>query len=90
MTVELGKTGTLAKVTAIGEDGLIHFDRRDGKSGSFRATGKEYSVGNVLLMTEEAGENQVTITVRNLSTTLRHCRLRFTEQSLLFWMSRVG
>ena len=27
---------------------------------------------------------------RNLSTTLRHCRLRFTEQSLLFWMSRVG
>ena len=29
-------------------------------------------------------------TKRNLSTTLRHCRLRFTEQSLLFWMSRVG
>ena len=27
---------------------------------------------------------------RNLSTTLRQCRLRFTEQSLLFWMSRVG
>ena len=27
---------------------------------------------------------------RNLSTTLRHCRLRFTEQSLLLWMSRVG
>ncbi len=23
---------------------------------------------------------------RNLSTTLRHCRLRFTEQSLLLWM----
>ena len=30
------------------------------------------------------------VAVRNLSTTLRHCRLRFTEQSLLFWMSRVG
>ena len=27
---------------------------------------------------------------RNLSTTLRHCRLRFTEQCLLLWMSRVG
>ena len=27
---------------------------------------------------------------RNLSTTLRQCRLRFTEQFLLFWMSRVG
>ena len=26
---------------------------------------------------------------RNLSTTLRHCRLRFTEQFLLLWMSRV-
>ena len=26
---------------------------------------------------------------RNLSTTLRHCRLLFTEQSLLLWMSRV-
>ena len=28
--------------------------------------------------------------VRNLSTTLRHWRLRFTEQSLLLWLSRVG
>ena len=26
---------------------------------------------------------------RNLSTTLRHCRLQFTEQFLLSWMSRV-
>ena len=28
--------------------------------------------------------------LRNLSTTLRHWRLRFTEQSLLLWLSRVG
>ena len=28
--------------------------------------------------------------VRNLSTTLRHRRLRFTEQSLLLWMWQVG
>ena len=27
---------------------------------------------------------------RNLSTTLRHQRLRFTEQSLLLWMWQVG
>ena len=27
---------------------------------------------------------------RNLSMTLRHWRLRFTEQSLLLWLSRVG
>ena len=63
VTGELGQTGTLAKVTAIGEDRLVHFDRRDGKTGSFRANGEEYSVGNILLMTEEAGENRVTITV---------------------------
>ena len=35
-------------------------------------------------------EEKMTMDQRNLSTTLRHCRLRFTEQSLLFWMSRVG
>ena len=29
------------------------------------------------------------LSARNLSTTLRHCRLLFTEQSLLLWMSRV-
>ena len=28
--------------------------------------------------------------VRNLSTTLRHWRLRFTEQSLLLWIWQVG
>ena len=28
--------------------------------------------------------------LRNLSTTLRHRRLRFTEQSLLLWMWQVG
>ena len=27
---------------------------------------------------------------RNLSTTLRHRRLRFTEQSLLLWIWQVG
>ena len=29
-------------------------------------------------------------TKRNLSTTLRHRRLRFTEQSVLLWMWQVG
>ena len=40
----------------------------------------------------EAGDkvDGVEYDMRNLSTTLRHRRLRFTEQSLLLWMWQVG
>ena len=34
--------------------------------------------------------NRLSDAQRNLSTTLRHRRLRFTEQSLLLWMWQVG
>ena len=37
-----------------------------------------------------ASEQRLDGSERNLSTTLRHWRLRFTEQSLLLWLSRVG
>ena len=61
MNRKLGQTGILAKVTTIGEDGKVYFDRRDGKTGSFVATEEEYTIGDVLLMTEGSTENQVTI-----------------------------
>ena len=38
--------------------------------------------GSVIVPTPALAE----LLVRNLSTTLRHRRLRFTEQSLLLWM----
>ncbi len=43
----------LARVTAIGEDGCVYFDRRDGKSGFFDPVAAEFSVGEVLLLPEE-------------------------------------
>ena len=59
---QLEQVGTLAKVTCMGEEGKIYFDRRDGKTGSFEATGIDFSVGDVLLITERSADNQVTIT----------------------------
>lgn len=53
LTAESWGTGILARVTAIGEDGCVCFDRRDGKSGYFDPVGAEYSVGDVLLLPEE-------------------------------------
>ena len=47
-----------------------------------RNTGKDTKIDVTLVATSE--------TDRNLSTTLRHRRLRFTEQSLLLWMWQVG
>ena len=47
---------------------------------------------NAICIGEQALSRAVSATVahRNLSTTLRHWRLRFTEQSLLLWMWQVG
>ena len=39
--------------------------------------------------TEESIRGRNILVRRNLSTTLRHCLLQFTEQFLLSWMSRV-
>ncbi|MDE2849608.1 MAG: ATP-binding protein [Acidobacteriota bacterium] len=50
MSPELGPTGTLVKVRALGEDGRVYFDLRDGKTGSFFPADKEYRVGDVLLI----------------------------------------
>ena len=58
---QLGQEGTLAKVTSIGDEEKVYFDRRDGKTGSFDASGVHYSVGDILLMTEGSAENQVNI-----------------------------
>ena len=49
--------------------------------------GGQKSLGALVILRRKSGMNRPD---RNLSTTLRHCRLRFTEQSLLLWMSRVG
>ena len=61
VTRQIGQVGTLAKVTYVGEEGRIYFDRRDGKTGSFEATGAHYSAGDILLMTDGNADSQVTI-----------------------------
>ena len=62
VTRQIGQVGILAKVTSVGEEGKVYFDRRDGKTGSFDATGTDYSVGDILLMTDGNTDTQVTIT----------------------------
>ena len=46
------------------------------------------SNGNTVTVTER--DEVLRGALRNLSTTLRHRRLRFTEQSLLLWIWQVG
>ena len=62
MSIELGPSGRLAKITAISEeDRRIYFDLRDGKTGSFHNVDQAYSVGDVLLMTGDIDNNNVEI-----------------------------
>lgn len=61
-THQFGQTGTLAKITSIGVDGVFYFDLRDGKTGSFTSTGDQYSVGDVLLLTQGSDQTQFSIT----------------------------
>ena len=58
MSIELGPSGLLAKITAIGEDDRrVYFDFRDGKTGSFHNADQTYSIGDVLLMTSDIDDN---------------------------------
>ena len=53
-------TGLLAKVTALGQDGRVHFDLRDGKSGILGPVDADYSVGDVLLIVDhQSGETTI-------------------------------
>ena len=61
MNIELGPTGILAKVTAVSEDGLrAWFDMKNGLTGWFdqHALDTSYSVGDVILITGEHGNQQ--------------------------------
>ena len=56
MSIQLGPTGQLAKVTAISEDGSrVHFDLRSGLSGWMEQLDEEYGIGDVLLLVSEDG-----------------------------------
>ena len=62
MTIELGPSGILAKVTAISDDGnSVYFDLRNGKTGSIDNVDQEYLIGDVLLITGDIENNQVEI-----------------------------
>ena len=62
MTIELGPSGILAKVTAISDDGnSVYFDLRNGKTGSLDNVDQEYFTGDVLLITGDIENNQVEI-----------------------------
>ena len=56
MSIQIGPTGTLAKVTAVSEDGSrVHFDLRSGFSGWMDQVDVEYEIGDVLLLVSEDG-----------------------------------
>ena len=59
MSIQLGPTGQLAKVTAISEDGSrVHFDLRSGLSGWMEQLDEEYGIGDVLLLVSEDGRQR--------------------------------
>ena len=59
MSIQLGPTGQLAKVTAVSEDGCrVFFDLRSGMSGWFDQQDKEYDIGDVLLVVNEDGRQR--------------------------------
>ena len=59
MSIQLGPTGQLAKVTAVSEDGgRVHFDLRSGLSGWMNQPDEEYEIGDVLLLVSEDGRQQ--------------------------------
>ena len=58
MTITRGPVGNLAKITATAESGhRAHFDLRDGKTGFFSDTSSVYSVGDVVLITDETADD---------------------------------
>lgn len=60
MTVELGPTGQLAKVTAISDNGCsVFFDLRNGKTGSFYHEDHGFVVGDVILITGDGDSQRV-------------------------------
>lgn len=61
-TYNLGQTGTIAKITSIDENGVVYFDLRDGKTGSFTPIEEDYSVGDVLLISQPSAQSKATIT----------------------------
>ena len=59
MSIQIGPTGTLAKVTAVSEDGgRVHFDLRSGFSGWIDQVDVEYEIGDVLLLVSEDGRQR--------------------------------
>ena len=62
MTIKLGPSGLLAKVTVVSDGGRrVYFDLRDGKTGSFHNVDQTYAVGDVLLMTGDIDNNHVDV-----------------------------
>ena len=62
MTIDLGPSGILAKVTAISDEGnSVYFDLRNGKTGSLNNVDQEYLIGDVLLITGDIDNNRVEI-----------------------------
>ena len=65
MNVELGASGMLARVTAVGGSGRsVFFDLRSGNTGSFNHDGQEeYQIGDVLLITGDINGSSAAITM---------------------------
>ena len=62
MTIDLGPSGILAKVTAISDEGnSVYFDLRNGKTSSLNNVDQEYLIGDVLLITGHIDNNRVEI-----------------------------
>ena len=59
MSIQLGPTGQLAKVTAVSEDGdRVYFDLRSGFSGWLDQPEEDYETGDVLLLVTENGRQK--------------------------------
>ena len=59
MSIQIGSTGQLAKVTAVSEDGgRVHFDLRSGFSGWLDQVDLKYEIGDVLLLVNEDGRQR--------------------------------
>ena len=64
--------------------------RREGVCVVSHISAQLFSVSDFGLLFSTRHSGVLPNALRNLSTTLRHWRLRFTEQSLLLWMWQVG
>ena len=59
MSIELGPTGQIAKVTAVSEDGCrVFIDLRNGTSGWFDQQYGDYDTGDILLVVNEDGRQR--------------------------------